>query len=85
MNYFMKNNKPIHFERELFKLSDGGTIALDWVDEIPLSSLSKKDKPILAVMPGLSSNNDEIYMINILLAAKLNGYRAVVINYRGAS
>jgi hypothetical protein len=36
-------------------------------------------------MPGLSSDNDEVYVQNILLAAKRNGYQPVVVNYPGAS
>ena len=36
-------------------------------------------------MPGLTSDHNEIYMLNLLIEAKKRGYRAVVINYRGAS
>ena len=72
------------FARELFKLDDGGTIAIDWTDEIP-ASYSQSQKPIVVVVPGLSSDNNEIYMLNILLKAKKAGYRGVVINYRGGS
>ena len=77
---------PIKFERELFKMSDGGTIAIDWVDQIPSPGGDGRNKrPIVAVMPGLSSNNDEVYVLNLLIEAKRQGYRPVVINYRGAS
>ena len=59
----LRKQNPISFERELFSLKDGGTIALDWVDEFPSTS----SKPILAVVPGLSSNNNEVYIINLLI------------------
>lgn len=40
MNPLMKNiakkNSRIIYQRELFKLKDGGTIALDWGDEITI-------------------------------------------------
>ncbi len=78
----MKFNNPVIFDRELFKLHDDGTIALDWVDSIP----SKENKqPIVAIMPGLSSNSDEIYVLNLCLKAREKGFKAVVINYRGSS
>ena len=35
MGTYMKFNNPVIFDRELFKLHDDGTIALDWVDSIP--------------------------------------------------
>lgn len=41
--------------------------------------------PIVAVVPGLTSDNDEIYVLNLLLEAKARGLQGVVINYRGAS
>jgi predicted alpha/beta-fold hydrolase len=36
-------------------------------------------------MPGLTSNNNSTYIINICIDAKKNGYQAVVINWRGGS
>lgn len=42
-------------------------------------------RPILAVVPGLTSDNDEIYITNLLVRARRQGFRPVVINYRGAS
>jgi predicted alpha/beta-fold hydrolase len=42
---------------------DKGTIALDWIDEEP----SNNQKPILVIMPGLTSNNNECYVLNILI------------------
>ena len=84
MGYMLKRKKAIRYERELFKMKDGGTIAIDWVDEIPHPGLKSK-KPIVAIMPGLSSDNDVVYVLNLLISAKQAGLRPVVINYRGAS
>jgi abhydrolase domain-containing protein 1/3 len=83
MGTFLKKNNPISFDRELFKLHDGGTIGLDWVDSIPTAKDEKK--PIVAVMPGLSSNSDEIYVLNLCIKGREKGYKVVVINYRGSS
>lgn len=85
MALVMKRFWPLHYSRELFtftKDEDGGTIALDWYPEIPQIS---DNKPIIAIMPGLSSDNDVIYIVNLVLDAHKNGFTAVVINYRGAS
>ena len=35
MGSILKKKRAIIYERELFKMKDGGTIAIDWVDEIP--------------------------------------------------
>ncbi len=66
----LKKKNPINFDRELFNFSDGGTIALDWTDNKPRDEKA----PIVAVVPGLSSDNDEIYVLNLLIEAKSRGY-----------
>ena len=42
------------FERELFKLSDGGTIAIDWANAKPNKEYNR---PLLIVIPGLTGDN----------------------------
>jgi len=42
-------------------------------------------RPIVGLVPGLTSNNNECYMLNLLMEAKKNGFNAVVIGYRGTS
>ena len=78
----MKREKEQRFDRELFTFEDGGTIALDWIYSRPKEG---DNKPIIAILPGLSSNNDTIYLKNEVLDSYSNGYYAVIINYRGAS
>ena len=78
----IKKRNLIAFQRELFKLKDGGTISIDWVDELPNE---RSMRPIMAIVPGLTSDNDEVYVTNLLLKAKRMGFRGLVINYRGAS
>jgi abhydrolase domain-containing protein 1/3 len=84
MGTYLKRRNPVVYDRELFKLHDNGTIALDWVDSRPIPGKDDK-KPIVAVMPGLSSNSDEIYVLNLCMRGKEKGYKVVVINYRGSS
>jgi predicted alpha/beta-fold hydrolase len=64
------------YDRELFRLSDGGTIALDWhIDEAggrpqPIGEeygLSiKSTKPILCMISGLSGGNDNLYVYSMV-------------------
>ena len=89
----------IKFERELFKLSDGGTIALDWVVDheggIPKKGPSSiNSRPILCMFSGLAGGNDNLYlqsMMNQAINAYKNtngsgqGYKCVVVNFRGAA
>lgn len=79
------------YDREMLKLSDNGQIALDWV--VPRNPLkasrnnedSKSDRPILAVVPGLTGHNDDLYIVSTCLAAVENDYQLVMINHRGWS
>ena len=58
----MHKFQPVKFERELLKLSDGGTIGLDWDCGIPDPSDENK-KPILVILPGLGGGSDNLYTI----------------------
>jgi predicted alpha/beta-fold hydrolase len=92
----MKLAFPIQYERELFKLSDGGTIALDWYkDEVGWGSKinnheggipKENDKrPILACVAGLSGGNDNGYLYSMIKKATSHGFKCVIVNFRGAS
>ena len=91
--FLVKIRKPLRYERELIKLSDGGTIALDWhIDQsggkpsiIKDSSAPGPKKPILACISGLSGGNDNLYLFSKITAASQAGFKCVVINFRGAS
>lgn len=54
------------YEREMFILSDGGTIALDWGVKKPDPD---QKRPIIVVMPGLTSTSKELYVENFLKLA----------------
>ena len=53
---FYENLFPTKFERELFKLKDGGTIGLDWDGGIPDPKVPPT-KPILIIAPGLGGGS----------------------------
>lgn len=61
---------PIKYEREIFKLSDGGTIALDWVVDHE-GGFPKKcsSRPILCCIAGLSGGNDNMYLYSMMKRA----------------
>jgi len=93
--FFVKLRKPLKYDRELFRLSDGGTIALDWhIDDIggrpPIiedgSTLNLfNHKPILCLISGLSGGNDNLYVYSMIKAATQEGFKCVVINFRGSA
>ena len=89
----MKIRFPMNYDRELFELSDGGTIALDWnIDNqggrpsAPNDPLGPKSKmPILCLVSGLSGGNDNLYLYSTIKSATQSGFKCVVINFRGAA
>jgi predicted alpha/beta-fold hydrolase len=76
----VKIRKPLKYEREIIKLSDGGTIALDWyIDEsggIPIKAQEYQKqcrKPILACVSGLSGGNNNLYLYSTIKEASQKG------------
>lgn len=85
----VKLRQPLKYEREMFKLSDGGTIALDWHIDNETGAgkpiMGGRKQPILALVSGLSGGNDNLYLYSMIRAASLSGFKCVVVNFRGAS
>ena len=75
---FIKWLYPFKYERELFTLSDGGTIAIDWVVDheggIPIPG-SSHNRPILVMFSGLAGGNDNLYFYSMIRDA-INSYKA---------
>ena len=81
---FLSIYYPIKYDREMFTLSDGGTIAYDWVVDSEGGPPRKNStRPILCCFPGLSGGNDTLYLYSMIKAATKKGYKCVVINFRG--
>ena len=73
-------------EREIFELSDGGQIALDWFvhkDSKAKTDNEEKVRPLLAIVPGVTGDATKMYMISIAKASYQHGYDVCVVNYRG--
>lgn len=80
------------YRRQLFCVSDGGTIALDWLlaSDVAGGSLdgdriiSKDDStPIVIVVPGLTSDSSSAYVKHITYKIAKHGWNVVVENHRG--
>ena len=75
---------PLHKydRRELFTLSDGGQIYIDMQGSRFKRNIQSK-RPILFILPGLSSDSQTPYILNMVKDASARGYDVAVINYRG--
>ncbi|PKU86222.1 Embryogenesis-associated protein EMB8 [Dendrobium catenatum] len=80
------------YRRQLFSVSDGGTIALDWLlaSDVAGGSLdngriiSKEDiTPIVIVVPGLTSDSSSAYVKHLAYKIAKRGWNVVVENHRG--
>ncbi|VVA38206.1 PREDICTED: embryogenesis-associated [Prunus dulcis] len=80
------------YRRKLFNLSDGGTVALDWLLSSDVSgdvfstnnAIPKGDTtPIVLVIPGLTSDSDAAYIKHLAFNTAKKGWNVVVSNHRG--
>jgi len=69
-----------HYEREIFKLSDNGTIAIDHC-QTSSSSIRKNDQ-ILLVLPGYTSNSEDYY-IKSFVESLVDDFEVKVMHMRG--
>ena len=56
---------PHRYERETFKIKDGGTLALDW-DEGKPDPKDMPTKPLLIMIPGVAGDSDNLYQVSLL-------------------
>ncbi|WCJ18477.1 alpha/beta-Hydrolases superfamily protein [Euphorbia peplus] len=80
------------YTRRLFKATDGGTLALDWLTPAAVEEgvsnksdalLQDEKAPIVIVTPGLTSDSSAAYIKNIAFAMARKGWNVVVCNHRG--
>ncbi|KAL6292158.1 hypothetical protein ACE6H2_000300 [Prunus campanulata] len=67
-NFFFGNPPAVTYQRELFRLLDGGTIALDWA---------------VIVLPGLTSDSQSSYIRHLAFNTAKMGWNVVISNHRG--
>ncbi|KAI5634130.1 phospholipase ABHD3 [Phthorimaea operculella] len=66
--------RPPPFRREILRLSDGGQVALDWLDA------EQADAPVLLILPGITGDSQTDYVRCLCAAAQQLGAHAVVFN-----
>ncbi|XP_070534816.1 phospholipase ABHD3-like [Ptychodera flava] len=79
-----KGHVSVAYRRERIETHDGGEICLDWMD----NDDSERDddsgrRPTVILLPGLTGDSQDNYMLHIVEGIRRLGYRAVVFNYRG--
>ncbi|KAI4378405.1 hypothetical protein MLD38_015887 [Melastoma candidum] len=89
---FCGNPPNVSYRRQIFHASDGGTIALDWVNTLDVSggsssmdeSFCRDDgTPIAVVVPGLTSDSFSPYLKHLAFHTARSGWNVVVSNHRG--
>ncbi|CAM6105672.1 unnamed protein product [Calypogeia fissa] len=84
---FYRSLPKLTYERELPKMADGGTVALDWPiggeDEDVWRGQLEQDVPVLILLPGLTGGSGDTYVRHMLIRARRAGWRVVVFNSRG--
>ncbi|KAK2659241.1 hypothetical protein Ddye_005774 [Dipteronia dyeriana] len=90
--HFFGRPPSLSYTRQLFHLSDGGIIALDWLMSSDVfggsfsmsKSISKDDTtPIVLVIPGLTSDSSSAYIKHLAFKIANRGWNVVVSNHRG--
>ncbi|KPJ14966.1 Abhydrolase domain-containing protein 3 [Papilio machaon] len=71
---------PLQFRREVLKLSDGGQVALDWLEE---GEAGTECRAVLLVLPGLTGGAQADYVRCLAAAARRLRAALVVFNNRG--
>jgi abhydrolase domain-containing protein 1/3 len=74
-------NGELNYKREVFTLSDGGQLALDWAN-IDRPGFNEQ-KLILFVLPGLTGCSQDNYVCHLVQKAERCNIPAVCMNYRG--
>jgi len=77
----------LKYRREIFELSDGGELALDWVvhptDEANSASSQTVQRPIIVFVPGISGDSSILYCKSMAYTCLEKNFDMVVVNYRG--
>lgn len=89
---FFGNPPDFSYRRQMFRTSDGGTIALDWLMSYDVkggavyvdNTISKDDRtPIVIVVPGLTSDSNSPYLKHLVYNTAKRGWNVVAANHRG--
>ncbi|KAM4633796.1 protein ABHD1-like [Polymixia lowei] len=80
----IKSRPSVTYRNELIRTTDGGQISLDWVDNgASVAHPESSTRPTVLILPGLTGNSQQIYVLHAISQATGRGYRCVVFNNRG--
>ncbi|XP_015226973.1 PREDICTED: phospholipase ABHD3-like isoform X1 [Cyprinodon variegatus] len=80
----LKSKPTVFYRNELIRTVDGGQISLDWVDNHTSRTYPEaKTRPTVLILPGLTGNSQQAYVLHAVSQATRRGYRSVVFNNRG--
>ena len=72
----VRRPQPVSITRERIELPDGDFVDLDWAGE---------DGPIVIILHGLQGSSRSLHIRGLLGALRGNGFRGVVMHFRGCS
>ncbi|XP_040282790.1 protein ABHD1 isoform X2 [Bufo bufo] len=80
-----RNHKlKVSYRNEIISTEDGGQVSLDWMDNNESPQFPDAAwRPTIILLPGLTGNSQQSYMLHLVAQAKSDGYRCVVFNNRG--
>ncbi|XP_029984849.1 phospholipase ABHD3-like isoform X2 [Sphaeramia orbicularis] len=82
----LKSRPPVTYRNELIRTVDGGQISLDWVDnQTSVNYRESSTRPTVLILPGLTGNSQQSYVLHAIRQATSRGYRCVVFNNRGVA
>ncbi len=71
----------VDYRRQRWELTDGDFVDVDWVEPDSFDA----NTPIVVMFHGLEGNSQSTYAKSLMAAAKVKGWRGVVIHFRGCS
>jgi predicted alpha/beta-fold hydrolase len=75
---FLMERKMKYDKREIFQLSDGGSLAVDYLGYLfnmqDQKLIQKNKKPLLFVLPGFGQTSQSMYMRKIAKTGRAKGY-----------
>jgi len=74
----------IKYTRHLLKMTDGGTISVDWATPAE-NGITRVEDRLCVVFPGLSGGSDRGYVKTLVNTLLKNGYEVAVLHNRGVS